>query len=95
MAATIAPSCSGVIETLSPNEHMRPTPPMRGGQFGVGVDAELFAGDVVAGEFAEAELIRVVLHALKAESAAESLKVEIVGVRERLGERQGSSGRRG
>ena len=62
---------------------------LRGGQFGVGIDSKLFAGDVVAGQLAQAELVGVVLHALEAHLAAQRLKVGIDGVRQRRGQGEG------
>ena len=51
----------------------------------VGIDAQLLALNVVAGQFAEAELVGVVANALKAELAAQFFKVEIVALGQRLG----------
>ena len=56
-----------------------------GGQFLVGIDAELLAGDVVAGQLAQAELVGVVAHALKAQFAAQFFKVKVVALGQRLG----------
>ncbi len=64
---------------------MRPTPPSLFGQHLLGVDAQLLAGNVPAGQFAQAEGIRVVAHALEAETTAKCLKIKVVGLGQSLG----------
>ena len=66
-----------------------------GGKRLVRIDAKLLAGNVVAGELAESELVGVVADALKAEVAAEGLEIEIVRVSKRLGQIQVIASRRG
>ena len=64
-----------------------------GGQFLVGISAQLFAVNVVAGQLAEAEEVGVVAHALKAQFAAQLLKVEIVALGQRLGHVHAEAGK--
>ena len=54
--------------------------------------AELFALDLVAGEFAKAELGGVVADAVKAEFAAQFFEVEVVALGQRLGHVHAESG---
>src|SRR5271166_62050 len=58
--------------------------PTVGGKRLIGVDAKLFARNVVAGKFSQAELVGIVAYALEAEIAAEGFKIKIVRVGERL-----------
>ncbi len=51
----------------------------------VGINAQLFAGDVVPRQFAQAELVGVVANALKPQFAAQFLEVEVVALGQRLG----------
>jgi hypothetical protein len=64
---------------------MRPTPPSDSGKGLIGIDTQLLAGNVVAGQFTQAELGGVVAHALKAQFAAQFFKIEVVAVGQRLG----------
>ncbi len=59
-----------------------PTPPF----FGVFQRkiAGLFAGNIDAGLFAEAEHLRIMMNAIEAEAGAENIEVLIVGTRQRL-----------
>ena len=54
--------------------------------YSIGVNAWLFASDVVSGQFAQAVFVRVVGDLLKPELASQSLEVGIVGVRQGHGE---------
>ena len=56
-----------------------------GGERLIGIDAQLLAGNVVAGQLAEAELVGVVADALEAEFPAQLFKVEVVALGQRLG----------
>ena len=53
-----------------------------------GIGAELLARNVIAGVFAESELVRVVADFFKSKLAAERFEVGVVGVRQRLGKIQ-------
>ena len=56
-----------------------------GGKLLVGIDAQLFAFNVVAGQLAQAKLVGVVAHAVEAQLAAQFLEVEVVALGQRLG----------
>ncbi len=58
-----------------------------------GYVAKLLAGDVVAGQLAQAELGGVVANALKAKLAAQLLKVEVVALGQRLGHVHAEAGK--
>ena len=49
-----------------------------------GIDAELLARNVIAGQFSQAKHVGVVLDARKSEPATDSLKIKIVRVRQRI-----------
>ena len=53
----------------------------------------MLAGNVIAGEFAEAELRGVVADAIEAEFAAELLEVEVVALGQRLGHVHSEAGK--
>src|SRR5437588_8283421 len=48
------------------------------GNLFIRIGAEVLAGDIVASEFAESEFVRVVLHAVEAETAPKDFKVRVV-----------------
>ena len=53
-------------------------------EFLVGINAEMFAFNVVSGQLAESELSRVTVNALKSELTSQRLEVKIVRFRQRL-----------
>ncbi len=70
----------------SPNEHILPTPPSLAEISVFRIRAQLLARNVIAGEFAEPELVRIVLHLLEPELAPDRFEVGVVGVRQGLRE---------
>ena len=72
---------------------MRPTPPSEDGNDRVGIDAKLLAFNVIAGEFAKAELRGIVAHALKTKFAAEFFEVEVVALGQRVGHVHAEAGK--
>ncbi len=62
---------------LSPNEHIRPTPPLAAGSSVSGYTPQVLARNVIPRQLTQAELVRIVLHALKAHRAPQHLEVQI------------------
>ncbi len=50
----------------------------------IGINAQLLAGNVVAGQFAQAELVGIVADAIEAQFAAKFFKIEVIAVGESL-----------
>ena len=86
MAETMAPSCSGVMEMPSPKEHILPTPPSLEEISCCGIGAQLLARNVVAGQFAQSELVGVEADFFKSQLASQGLEIGVVGVRQRGGQ---------
>src|SRR5260370_12858693 len=55
-----------------------------GGDFFFRISAQLLARNAIAGEFAEPELVRIVLHLLEPELASDAFEVAVVRVRQAL-----------
>src|SRR5438270_3312085 len=64
-------------DAFAERAHAAYTALCRGDLF-VRIGAEVFASDIVAGEFAESEFVRVVLHAVEAKTAPKYFKVRVV-----------------
>ena len=78
----MAPSCSGVMEMPSPNEHILPTPPSFSGITSSGYVPSLLARNVIAGQFAQAVFVGVVSNLFESQLAPQRLEIGVIGVRQ-------------